>query len=75
MKYKALIADDEMLARYSLKTLISKNMNDLSVVGEAENGRQAIELAKAFGSEQSSRFVNGVLDGILKSRTFPGSLT
>lgn len=36
---------------------------------------EAIELAKAFGSEQSSRFVNGVLDGILKSRTFPGSLT
>lgn len=36
---------------------------------------EAIELAKAFGSEQSSRFVNGVLDGILKSRTLPGSLT
>ncbi len=36
---------------------------------------EAIELAKAFGSEQSGRFVNGMLDGILKSHTFPGSLT
>ena len=36
---------------------------------------EAIELAKKFGSEQSSRFVNGLLDGLLKSQTFPGSLT
>jgi len=36
---------------------------------------EAIELAKAFGSEQSGRFVNGVLDGVLKSRTLPGTLT
>ncbi len=36
---------------------------------------EAIELAKAFGSEQSGRFVNGVLDGVLKSHTLPGSLT
>lgn len=36
---------------------------------------EAIELAKEFGSEQSGRFVNGVLDGILKSRSLPGRLT
>lgn len=36
---------------------------------------EAIELAKKFGSEQSGRFVNGVLDGLLKSHAFPGSLT
>jgi N utilization substance protein B len=28
---------------------------------------EAIELAKKFGSEHSSRFVNGLLDGVLKS--------
>lgn len=28
---------------------------------------EAIELAKKFGSENSSRFVNGLLDGVLKS--------
>ncbi len=35
---------------------------------------EAIELAKKFGSEQSGRFVNGLLDGLLKQHTFPGSL-
>ncbi len=36
---------------------------------------EAIELAKKFGSEQSGRFVNGLLDGLLKTHEFPGSLT
>ena len=36
---------------------------------------EAIELAKSFGTDQSGRFVNGVLDGILKSHTFPGTMT
>jgi len=36
---------------------------------------EAIELAKKFGSEQSGRFVNGVLDGLLKSHDFPGRLS
>jgi N utilization substance protein B len=36
---------------------------------------EAIELAKKYGSEQSGRFVNGVLDGLLKAHQFPGSLT
>ncbi len=36
---------------------------------------EAIELAKKFGSEQSGRFVNGLLDGLLKQHTFPGTLT
>jgi transcription antitermination protein NusB len=36
---------------------------------------EAIELAKKFGSEQSGRFVNGLLDGLLKQRSFPGTLT
>lgn len=35
---------------------------------------EAIELAKKFGSEQSGRFVNGLLDGLLKQHTFPGTL-
>ena len=36
---------------------------------------EAIELAKKYGSENSGRFVNGLLDGLLKAHTFPGSLT
>ena len=36
---------------------------------------EAIELAKRFGSEQSGRFVNGLLDGLLRSHPFPGRMT
>jgi N utilization substance protein B len=36
---------------------------------------EAIELAKKFGSEQSGRFVNGLLDGLLKQHSFPGTMT
>ena len=35
---------------------------------------EAVELAKRFGSEQSGRFVNGVLDGLMKNEPMPGSL-
>lgn len=35
---------------------------------------EAIELAKRYGSDQSGRFVNGLLDGLLKQRAFPGSV-
>ncbi|MCB1057975.1 MAG: transcription antitermination factor NusB, partial [Acidobacteria bacterium] len=36
---------------------------------------EAIELAKRFGSENSSRFVNGLLDGLLRRHTFPGRMS
>jgi N utilization substance protein B len=36
---------------------------------------EAIELAKRYGSENSSGFVNGLLDGLIKTHSFPGSLT
>jgi N utilization substance protein B len=36
---------------------------------------EAIELAKKYGSEHSGRFVNGLLDGLIKRHTFPGRLT
>ena len=35
---------------------------------------EAIELAKKFSTDQSSRFVNGLLDGLLKRRQFPGTM-
>lgn len=35
---------------------------------------EAVELAKRFGSENSARFVNGLLDGLIKSHSFPGTL-
>lgn len=35
---------------------------------------EAIELAKEFGSEQSGRFINGLLDGLIRSHELPGNL-
>lgn len=43
--YKILIVDDEALARYALRVLITRNFPNLEIVGEAESGNQAIELA------------------------------
>jgi len=36
---------------------------------------EAIELAKKYGSEQSGRFINGLLDGLIRSHPLPGKLT
>jgi N utilization substance protein B len=35
---------------------------------------EAIELAKRYGSENSGRFVNGLLDGLLKGKAVPGGV-
>lgn len=42
---RILIADDELLERKAMKRFIQDNFNDMEVIGEAENGRRAIELA------------------------------
>lgn len=54
------------LAVYEL--LYESDVPQLVVVDEA------VELAKRFGSEQSGRFVNGLLDGLIKRHAFPGSI-
>ncbi|SHH50809.1 two-component system, response regulator YesN [Caloranaerobacter azorensis DSM 13643] len=42
--YRLLIADDEPIEREGLKLIINKNLPDIRVIGEAKNGREAIEL-------------------------------
>ena len=44
---RILLADDHVLMRMGLSTLISCE-DDMSVVGEAKNGREALELAHAL---------------------------
>ncbi|HEX6085818.1 MAG TPA: LytTR family DNA-binding domain-containing protein [Thermoanaerobaculia bacterium] len=44
MTMRALIVDDEPLARTRLRTLLAANRNDVAVIGEAENARAAAEL-------------------------------
>ena len=43
---RILIAEDELLERKAMKKFIQDNFKDMEVVGEAVNGRKAIELAK-----------------------------
>jgi DNA-binding NarL/FixJ family response regulator len=45
MKIRVLIVDDHRLFREALKTLINSEA-DMEVVGEAENGEQAVTLAR-----------------------------
>lgn len=43
---KILIVDDEVLERKALTKMISSSIEDVVVIGEAPNGRKAIEMAK-----------------------------
>lgn len=60
--------DRNILRLAIFELLYEEDVPKLVVVDEA------IELAKQFGSEQSSRFVNGLLDGLLRAHKFPGRM-
>lgn len=47
MAIRVLIVDDQMLARLGLKAILESE-RDIEVVGEAENGREALEKAVAL---------------------------
>ncbi|MFD1136494.1 response regulator transcription factor [Paenibacillus urinalis] len=44
--FKMLIVDDEQIERSALRMIVERNLPDVEVVGEAENGRAAIEMAQ-----------------------------
>lgn len=46
-KIRILIADDHMLMRMGISALITST-TDMEIVGEAKNGRQAVELAESI---------------------------
>ncbi|GGE45023.1 AraC family transcriptional regulator [Pullulanibacillus camelliae] len=48
MKLKLVIVDDESIEREALRKMIEDSLPALTVVGEAANGRQAIEQAQAL---------------------------
>jgi two-component system, response regulator YesN len=43
---RVVITDDEMLERKAMRKFLNENFKDIEVVGEASNGRNAIELAE-----------------------------
>ena len=50
MKITVLLADDHTVVRQGLRALLEAE-NDMTVVGEAENGRQAVQMAKRLQPE------------------------
>lgn len=44
--YKLLIADDEPIERSTLALIVSRSFDNIEVVGEASNGREAIAMAQ-----------------------------
>ena len=46
-KIKVLLADDHIVVRQGLQALLMAE-EDIEIVGEADNGRQAIQLVKKF---------------------------
>lgn len=55
MKFKALIVDDEPLARLALREYISIASNDFEIAGEAGDGKEGIKYAeKPSGCGSSS---------------------
>lgn len=45
--YTCLIVEDEALARYAFRTFAARNFPDMDVIGEAESGREALEMFHA----------------------------
>ena len=56
-----LLVDDEELSRFNLRTLLSRNFDDVSVVAEAETGEEAVQLYEQYRP-----------DGVLMDIRIPG---
>ncbi|WP_163580543.1 response regulator [Gracilibacillus saliphilus] len=48
---KVMIAEDEIVERKAMRKFLEENIQSLEVVGEAMNGRKAIELAKTLSPD------------------------
>ena len=54
------------IAVYEMRFLTDEEVSDAIVINEA------VEIAKAYGTDQSAKFVNGVLGKIARSEELPG---
>jgi len=66
-RLERLAAVDRNILRLAMYELIYESGTPHAVVID-----EAIEIAKKFGSKDSGRFVNGVLDGFVKRRAEAG---
>jgi len=74
VKIRVLLADDQRLMRDGLRTLLELE-DDLEVVGEAENGRAALELAASLRPDVVLMDVRmPVMDGVEATRQLAANL-
>ncbi|MFD2670767.1 response regulator transcription factor [Marinicrinis sediminis] len=45
MMIRILIADDEQIERVALEKILSSHMTDIEIIGQAKNGKEAVEMA------------------------------
>jgi DNA-binding NarL/FixJ family response regulator len=68
MKIKILIVDDHQMFRHGLKTLLSLQ-KDMEIVGEAENGQEAVSKTQKLRPDVILMDVNmPVMDGVESTR-------
>lgn len=61
---RVVIADDSQVARDVLRDILSRD-DDIEIVGEATNGREAVELAKRLAPQLITMDLNmPVMDGL-----------
>lgn len=72
MQIKVLLADDHAIIRQGLR-LLFKSANDMLVVGEAENGQQACDLARQLCPDAIVMDIGmPVMDGLTATRKISG---
>ena len=62
---RVIVAEDETLIRLDIMEILRGEGYD--VVGEADNGEKAVELAKEFSTDDSGAFVHGVLARVART--------
>ena len=66
---KVLVADDELLVRIGLRTTIEWEKNGFTIVGEAKNGKEAIDLFVSYDWPGNIRELKNLIERLVVINT------